>query len=236
MRLFEKLFNFGPEEIAQSERRLQARYAVAPDFPLVVAVAGHGWNGTGRAGDLGPGGLGLVLDRGPAVDTGSTVRLGLRLEGFEILANGQLRHSRPRESRGFHCGVSLSFADEAEREAFHQMLVPISVGASLAPVKAAPAKAEPAGLKASVFQGEYASRLTAWSRPGGEWTRFEFEVDGHVIRGDAARAGLELVARPSVRPPDSAAGELRRLFRWTVLNLNEKIPAELRKFLGSLLG
>jgi hypothetical protein len=250
MKLFHQLFNFRADELQREERRLQSRYPVGTDFPLMVAVAGQGWNGTGRAENLAVGGLGLRLDRGPAVDTGSAVRVGLLLEGYEILASGELRHVRPGQGRGFTGGVSLTFADNAARQAYLQLLIPVSIGCTLAPVDGARIQQDEPGIRKAVFGGESASRLTVWSRESGETPgpfSFEFAVGDHLVRGRAGTPGIQTLSRVDDQRPhrvtdfaahsgDALDAEIKRLFRWMVLNFTETVPAAERKFLRSFAG
>jgi hypothetical protein len=250
MKLFKQLFNFGADEVQQTERRLQSRYAVGPEFPITAAVAGNGWNGAGRVQNLAVGGLGLALDRGPAVDTGSTVRLGLRLEGYEILIGGQLRHVRPRTSGGFTCGVSLTFEDPAARHEYLQLLIPVSIGCSLAPIDNARVRQDEPGITKAVYAGESASRLTVWSRAEGAKPgpfSFEFSVGEHLVRGREGTPGVQTFSRVDDQRPhrvtdfaahagDALDGELKQLFRWAALNFRSTVPAPERKFLLTFAG
>ena len=250
MKLFKKLFNFQADELQQAERRLQSRYAVGTDFPLLAAVAGNGWNGAGRVQNLAVGGLGLVLDRGPAVDTGAAVKVGLRLESYEILAAGLLRHVRVRAGGGFTCGVSLTVDDPGARQAYLQLLIPVSIGCSLAPVDRTRVRQDEPGLRKTVYAGESASRLTVWSREEGAErgpVSFELAVGEHLVRGRAGTPGVQTFSRVDDQRPHRVTDfvahhggpldrELKQLFRWTVQNLREGVPAAVRKFLGGFAG
>lgn len=250
MKLFHQLFSFGAEELPQAERRLQSRYAVGSDFPLRAAVAGPGWNGTGQVRNLAVGGLGLALDRGPAVDTGAAVRVALGLEGFEIISDGFLRHVRRRADGGFSCGVSLTLAEAAARRAYLQLLIPVSIGCTLAPVDAARVRQDEPGIHKAVYAGESAARLTVWSRGGGPRPvpfSFEFSVGEHLVRGRGDAPGVQTFSRVDDQRPhrvtDFAAhgdgpidADLKRLFRWVALNFRPAIPVGERRFLLGFAG
>ncbi len=250
MKLFQKLFNFGADEMEQTERRLQSRYLIGPDFPLAVSVAGSGWDSDGRIQDMAVGGIGVVLAGGPAVDTGATVRIGLRLERFDISMRGQLRWVRVGVEGGFHCGISLEFPDSAVRQEYLQLLIPVSIGASVIPVDAALVRQDEPGIRKEVYAGESAARLTVWRRETDPESAapfgFEFAVGDHVVRPRPGGVGLMTFSRvnderphrvtdyaPQAGVDDVMDAELKRLFRWAMFNLRDNVSEPAR---GYLLG
>jgi hypothetical protein len=244
MKFFQQLFDIPAEEVPKVERRLQQRYAIGADFQLAAAVAGDDWNGIGNVRDIGVGGIGVTLDRGPAVDTGASVRVGLRIDGLEVITSGQLRHLRPRTPRGLHCGLSLTLDEPKARQAFLQLLIPVSVGASMVP-RAKPLPADEPGVTKSAYTGESSSSLTISTRSRSatpEPESFELTIGDYIIRGDRPPNLLFFTRSPMpiAAPGDKpgvATGELgddvKRLFRWCILNMSHLAPAEtkyLRRF------
>jgi hypothetical protein len=248
MKLFQRLFNFQPEELEQTERRLQRRYSVGPDFPLALSVAGNGWESDGRVQDMAVGGIGVVLAGGPAVDTGAAVRVSLRLERFQISTPGQLRYVREGVEGGFHCGVSLEFPDSTVRQAYTQLLIPVSIGASLALLDPTLVKQDEPGIRKEVYEGDAAARLTLWRREGERDTAppfgFEFTMGDHLVRPRPGGAGVQTFSRVNDERPhritdfaphagmdDVMDAELKRLFRWAMFNLRDNVPESARSYL-----
>jgi hypothetical protein len=244
MKFFQQLFDIPADEVPKVERRLQRRYPIGADFQLAAAVVGDDWNGIGNVRDIAVGGIGVTLDRGPVVDMGSTVRIGLRIDGLEVITSGQLRHQRAREPRGFHFGFSLGLDETKARQAFLQLLIPVSVGASMVP-RPRPLPMDEPGVTKSAYSGESSSSLIVSSRlrtGAPEPESFELTVGDYIIRGDRppnlmffTRSPMP-IASPGEKP-DVPTGELgddvKRLFRWCILNMSQLAPAEakyLRRF------
>ncbi|HVU17567.1 MAG TPA: PilZ domain-containing protein [Candidatus Didemnitutus sp.] len=245
MKFFSQLFDIPAEDVPKVERRLQKRYAIGPDFHLAVAVVGDDWNATGNVRDIAVGGLGVTLDRGPAVDTGSNVKVGLRIDGLEVITQGRLRHQRARTPRGLNGGLSLDFDDPKARQAFLQLLIPVSVGASLVTRASRPIEDVEPGVTKSYYAGESAASLSVSSRNKGgvsEAFAFELKIDEYIIRGDRppnlmffTRGPMPIASpgdKPSV-PTGELGDDVKRLFRWCVLNMTHLPPTEakyLRRF------
>ncbi|HEY4299448.1 MAG TPA: PilZ domain-containing protein [Candidatus Didemnitutus sp.] len=244
MKFFQQLFDIPAEEVPKVERRLQRRYAIGADFQLAVAVAGDNWNAIGNVRDIAVGGVGVTLDRGPEVDGGPSVRVGLRIDGLEVITSGNLRHLRPRTPRGLHCGLSLSLDEPKVRQAFLQLLIPVSVGASMVP-HPRPLPIDEPGVTKSSYAGESSSSLIVSTRSRSatsEPESFELIIGDYIIRGDRPPNLLFFTRSPMpiAAPGDKpgvATGELgddvKRLFRWCVLNMSHLSPAEskyLRRF------
>jgi len=242
MKLFQRLFNFLPGEIQQAERRLQSRYAIGPDFPLTVGLAFGDWSGAGKVRDLAVGGVGVFFAKKPGFEAGVTVRIALGLEKHEILAEGLVRHVRP-EKGGLLCGLSLDHEARGTRQAFLQLLIPVATGVSLQPLKPELIKQNEPGLRKIVYADD-STRLTVWERESGSGPfSFEFSMGDHLVRGQAGGSALQTFSRVhEVRPhrvaefaPNTAGSELeadvRRLFRWSALNIQGNLPAAHREML-----
>ena len=172
------------------------------------------------------------------------------LEGFEIKAAANLRYVRPAD-HGFHCGLTLGFSQPENRTAYLQLLVPIAIGSTLAKVEGAGSnpQVEPE-FDRITFTGESDSKLTVWCRRDGTATpeTFEFQVEEYFVRGRAVDRGLSVFSlvdddRPH-RAKDTAPlfqtgsrveTEIRQLFRWSALNMQQNVPDRLRGFLRTFL-
>ncbi|MFI5357478.1 MAG: PilZ domain-containing protein, partial [Opitutales bacterium] len=246
MRLFKKLFNFPLAEMDQVEHRLQKRYTVAADFPLALTVTGAGWTGPGRVLDVAVDGVGFGVDPGLAVKSGQAVQLGFGLDGCEIPAHGEVRYARPAPE-GLLCGVRIQFTNLEARQEYLQLLIALSIGGSLVPVDPKLVRQGEPGIHKVVLAGESASQLTLWTRPAGSTVSpfgFELAVGDHLVRGRRGGAGLQTFStgndlRPqptkerATQPGDVTDGELKRLYRYVVLNLPASQPPAVRRFLQS---
>jgi hypothetical protein len=248
--IFQKLFSVLADESKQAERRLKNRYAVGPSFPLAVALSSTSGISRGRIANISAGGLGVIVDRKPEIDPANPGQISFILEGFEIKAAAQLRYIRPTDE-GFHCGLTLGFAQPENRTAYLQLLVPIAIGSTLAKVEGVGSspQAEPEFDKI-IFTGESDSKLTVWCRRDGSATpeTFEFQVEEYFVRGRALDRGLNVFSlvdddRPH-RAKDTAPlfhtgsrleVEIRQLFRWSALNMQQNVPDRLRGFLRTFL-
>jgi len=248
--LFRKLFNFRSDEMQQAERRLASRYTVLPTFPLTVSVASDLGDSAASIVDLSGGGAGLMLKKPLALETGAGVRLKFMLENEPFVARAAVRHIRQAEG-GLLCGFSISMEDLEGRKAFLQLLVPVSIGSSLKRVTLSHAPIAEPGLERVLFEGDSNSRLIVWNRTedGGGPDSFEFQVGDYFVRGRAADRKVRAYSlvddeRPH-RAKDTAPlfstdnvleNEIGRLFRWSVLNLQDGVPEETRGFLRSFFG
>ncbi|HWA08582.1 MAG TPA: PilZ domain-containing protein [Opitutaceae bacterium] len=247
--IFQKLFKFRSDD-KQPERRLKNRYAVGPSFPLVVSLSAGGGSSRGRVANISAGGLGIVVDQKPAAETAAVAQISFILESFEIKAAATIRYVRPAD-QGFHCGLTLTFHEPESRFSYLQLLMPIAIGSTLA-------RSESGGSGPHVepefdrltFTGESDSKLTIWCRKDALATpeNFEFQVEEYFVRGRALDRSLSVFSlvdddRPH-RAKDTAPlfqtgsgleTEIRQLFRWSALNMQQNIPDRLRGFLRSFL-
>ncbi len=248
--IFQKLFSFRGDDLKQVERRLKNRYSVGSSFPLAVSLSAGGRSHRGRIVNISTGGLGIVVDDTPAIDPMTPAQIAFLLEGFEIKTNAQVRYVRPAE-QGFHCGVTLGFDQPEVRTAYLQLLVPISIGSTLARIEGAGSgpHIEPEFERVS-FSGESDSKLTVWCRRDGSATpeNFEFQVEEYFVRGRAIDRGLSVFSlvdddrphraketAPLFQTGSRIETEIRQLFRWSALNMQQNIPDRLRGFLRTFI-
>jgi hypothetical protein len=248
--IFQKLFNFRTDDIKRVERRLKNRYTVGPSFPLSVALSAGGQVFRGRIGNISTGGLGIVVEQKPDVDPTAPAQIAFIFEGHEIKTAACVRYVRPADL-GFQCGLTLGFDRPEARTAYLQLLVPISIGSTLARVEGGGSNphVEPE-FERLAFAGESDSKLTVWCRRDGLATpeNFEFQVDEYFVRGRAIDRGLSVFSlvdddRPH-RAKDTAPlfqtgsrleTEIKQLFRWSALNMQQNVPDRLRGFLRTFV-
>jgi hypothetical protein len=156
--LFRRLFNFRSEEIQQAERRLISRYTVTPEFPLSLRVKMEANEIDATVVDLSGGGVGLSLGKVFELQVGQSVRLEFRLDDEPFHARATVRHARVKDGRT-HCGLAVDLDDLEGRKAYLQLLIPVSIGCSLARVALSRAPIEEPGLERLVFEGESNSRM-----------------------------------------------------------------------------
>ena len=248
--IFQKLFRFRAEDHKQVERRLKSRYSVGQSFPLAVSLTAGGRSHHGRIVNISTGGLGIIVDEKPETDAITPAQIAFILEGFEIKTTALVRYVRPA-AQGFHCGLTLGFDQAEVRTAYLQLLVPIAIGSTLTRVEGGGSgpHVEPEFERVS-FSGESDSKLTVWCRRDGSATpeNFEFQVEEYFVRGRAIDRGLSVFSlvnddRPH-RAKDTAPlfqtgsrleTEIRQLFRWSALNMQQNIPDRLRGFLRTFV-
>ncbi len=248
--IFQKLFKSRSGDNKQAERRLKNRYAVGPSFPLVVSLSAGGGNFRGRIVNISAGGLGIIVDQKPDVDAAAVAQIAFILESFEIKASASVRYVRPAD-QGFHCGLTLAFDEPDTRTSYLQLLMPIAIGSTLVQSEGGGSgpHVEPEFDKLT-FMGESDSKLTVWCRRDGSATpeNFEFQVEEYFVRGRAIDRGLSVFSlvdddRPH-RAKDTAplfqtgSGlelEIKQLFRWSALNMQQNVPDRLRGFLRTFL-
>jgi hypothetical protein len=147
-----------------------------------------------------------------------------------------------------HCGLEVGLDDIPGRKAYLQLLIPVSIGATLAKSEGSRSPIPEPNLDRIIYGGDSGSWLTVWVRkdPNQSPESFEFQVDDYFVRGhgsDPAIRAFSLVDddRPH-RAKDTAPlfglnnrleQEIRQLFRWSVLNAGENIPPKIRSFLAT---
>ena len=242
-----RLFQILPDQLHPTQRREQNRYLVGPEFPLGLTLSAENWSGQGRTIDLAMGGIGALFPADARFEANNVIQVTFKLEAFEITLLGRVRHVRP-EQGGRLCGIRLVSGDTAGHQEYLQLLLPVAIGSSLGPVDAKRVRQDEPGVVKSIYEGESESRLTIWSRGEGPTAKafsFELAVGDHLARG---QEGGELKIFSHVDPlrkhrvsdviaqgGNALDDEVRRLFKWSVLNLRDPVPAPARDFLISFL-
>ncbi len=245
--LFQRIFDFRKNNILQLEQRLNHRYTPGPMFALRATLNMAGRDRTGGIHNMSATGVGLLLERDPALVGGRSGRLRLALDEYELILNARLIHAQPRED-GFFCGLTLDFEDFTAQKAYLQLLQPIAIGCTLQPVPAERVIQNEAQFTKLSYRGESNSVLSVWreNSPAATLHSFEFMMQDYFVRADAKVRVMEVFQRAQLdRPPQlkvsapmvdvlgGANDEVRQLFRWIVPNLPAVVPGDVRGFLQS---
>lgn len=182
----------------------------------------------------------------------------LNLGSYRLELEGRIAHFRcfTRQAR---CGVAFNFPDVETQKAYLQLLEPIMIGATLAPVESKP---DPTGLHREQYAGKNAALLTVWRQaPGGEVASFDFRMNRYGVRWrtglaelipyqleEQKPAGTRPVLRLKMRSPEkqderppelplteAQEEEVRWLFVLSISNLSASMPADLRVFFTALV-
>ncbi|AOS44700.1 PilZ domain protein [Lacunisphaera limnophila] len=244
MLFFKKILESKKPE-APTDRRVAARYAVLPGFPLktVLNIAGRddlgellkgeGMDWTGKLINLSATGARVQMPRTMLAQRGDPCRLKLDMQGYELVVPGTIAHvTERRDSLVF--GLTLNLAASGTAAAFRQLVELVALGSTLKQVK--PLQPDESGYMAEQYAGEPESRLIVWRQLAGrEVAAFEFQLKDCVVRGLAGRAGLECFTGTegaTRRPASGVRGEeILRLYQWVVLNLAPELPTDVRTFL-----
>lgn len=225
-----------------SERRVAARYAVLPGFPLKTVLTitgrddlgepleGEGTDWTGRLINLSSTGARVQMPRTVIAQRGDVCQLKLDMQGYELVVPGSIAHvAERRDSLVF--GLALDLEASRTAAAFRQLVELVALGSTLKEIK--PLQPDASGYLVEQYGGEPSSLLTVWRQMAGrEAAAFEFQLKDCVVRGLAGRAGVECFAgtdAKATRPASGAkGGEILRLYQWVVLNLAPAVPADVR--------
>lgn len=258
--LFKKILNFSSEAVAASDKRGATRYAAGHPFPFksIVTLIGHDGEGrplpndkhgqdwAGRLVNLSATGASMQIHSAAAGIRGEPCKFKLSLDGFLLEIPGTVAHFR-NYPQYVLCGVSLNFTDPELQKAYLQVLEPVIIGATLAPVDPKSVKQETPGLYREQFRNAKNCALNVWrSGPGGEIQSFDFRLDNYGVRWGSGMTELEIYFRNDLKgkgtaPPfggrltDAQQEEVRWLFCLSVPNLPKSVPADIRKFLGQLV-
>jgi hypothetical protein len=223
---------------------------VGPAFPLTATLAVADRPFAGTVHNLSAEGLGFLTDFGPELATaGGVAHVGLDLGGFQFALRAELKHGRPLAGR-FLCGLALHFDEFDVQKSYLQLMLPVVIGASLQKLEGGLVRQDEPLLHKLAFAGDALSKLTVWTKRADprDFDSFELRMEECYVKGRAAPRRLQTFSLAAVnRAPDGEkilpvafAGsqldeEIVRLFRWSVLNMQANVPAEIRQFLGTLV-
>jgi hypothetical protein len=259
MFLFKKILDFQKSDGGLLDKRGAKRYAVGARYPLKAKINLPARDGEGNAL---PPGKGAPMDWGCQLANLSTTGTNVRLHPAAVAAAGETcTFKLELDNRLFEtpatvvhfrtapqyvsCGVALNFPDHHTRKAYLQMMEPVVIGSTLAPVAGGKVKQDLPGLVKEQYEGESESLLSVWRDAAGKNPKlFEILLHDYCIRGNTELPGLKITyrdgakaAKKASRPafpvalPPSLKSEVRQLFQLVVPNLGKPVPAEVRRFL-----
>ncbi len=254
--LFRRIFDFQKTEIPHVEQRMNRRYTPGRTFPLRAELRGaQGWQSV-EIRNLSATGLALTTGSAmaPAAElpgrSGPTADLRLTLGEHVLDLKARTAHAQPGDAETV-CGFELLFEDFNQQKTWLQLLQPVALGSTLAPVDPARVQQrEPQFIK-QVFRGEADAVLSVWlaKTAGTPLHSFEFRTGEFFVQADAQTRRMEVffreeqedthkgkITRPVFDMSGGANEEVRQLFRWVVPNIPDTIPDDIRTFLRLIAG
>jgi len=259
MLLFKKILDFQKTDGGLLDKREAKRYTVGAKYPLKAKINLPARDGEGNAL---PPGKGAPMDWGCQLANLSTSGVSIRLHPAAIAASGDVCEFKLElDNRLFEtpatvayfrtvpqyvtCGVVLNFPDHYTRKAYLQMMEPVVIGSTLAPVASGKVKQDLPGLLKEQYEGESETVLSVWRDASGKNPKlFEILLHDYCLRGNTELPGLKITYRDGAKPgkkvsrpgfpvalPSSLKNEVRQLFQLLVPNLAKPVPAEVRRFL-----
>lgn len=231
-------------EERSAERRGKPRYPISPDFALqahlrppatgpeagrekTVSTDAAGWDC--RVLDCSEDGIRVQMLPSFRVQAQALCHLILSVQSFELVVPCRIANVR---HQGAHVifGLTLAIEDEATWAAYWQFLEVVALGATLK-LHRQTSKPDASGYTVESWTNSRPARLTVWRHPSGSaLVAFEFRLKSYLVRA-AAGGAVEFLTGSAARPTTPArTEEIRRLFRWVVLNLNDSVPVDVRNF------
>jgi hypothetical protein len=259
--LFKRILNFKKEATTSGDKRSVLRYPVGQPFQFkaVLTLVGHDGEGqaiqgdrtgqdwAGRLVDLAESGASIQLHSAAAAHRGEPCRFRLSLDEYLLEIPGTIAHFRNYPQYAL-CGFSFEFADSETKQAYLQVLEPVSIGAMLAPVDPKKIKKDNTGLLKEQYQGTPRASLTVWRKAAtGEIHSFDYRMHDYGARWSEGMTEVEAYGRaeitaagrkttpPFVHLTNAQLEEVRWLFCLSVPNLAKAVPLDVRKFLAKLV-
>jgi hypothetical protein len=258
--LFKRILNFSKAVVYRREKRKDQRSAAGHPFPFktVLTVLGHDSEGrtvqqdsqgvdwAGRLANLSASGASIHLHSAATGARGDRCRFSFSRDDYLLSIPGTIAYFRAYPQYML-CGLKFNFNNFDTRKAYLQLLEPVIVGASLAPVDAKKVNQDSAGLHKLQFKGSTPALLTVWRQaPGGKLHSFDFRMNDYGVRWSEGMPEVEAYGMETLNssgrktaPPylpltTAQLKEVRWLFRLAVPNLSEAVPRDIRKFMASL--
>lgn len=261
MLLFKRILNFNKAAAVPGDKRKIQRHPVGQPFPFktVITLIGHDGEGkpilndakgqdwAGRLANLSTSGASIQVHSAAIGIRGEPCRFKLSLDKYLLEIPGTIAHFRTHQQYNL-CGFSYVFPDFEIQKAYLQVLEPVSIGATLAPVDAKKIKQNTAGLHLEQYCGTESSRLNVWRPvPDGAIHSFDFRMNDYGVRWTEGMAEVEpygmaklnpsgkKTASPFVHLTETQLEEVRWLFCLAVPNIAKAVPSDIRKFLAKLV-
>jgi hypothetical protein len=164
------------------------------------------------------------------MQAGDLRALRLKVEDFDLNVPCRVANINPHAA-GMIFGLMLDLEDEANFDAYWQLLEAVVLGSSLK-LHSRTAKPDESGYLLEHYACSRPARLSIWRHPVNETiAAFEFRLKRQVVRAVAGNQ-LEFLTEPGSRPAQPAGvTEIQRLFSRMVPNLSQTVPQDVREFL-----
>ncbi len=241
---FKRILRFKKETIQQQELRHAQRYPIAAESPLQCVVQLGSRYRSAQPLNLSGSGVSLRLPKDVEVTRGQTCRITFAVEKYQLPVNATIVHLR-RDDRHVTIGFSLQFSDFENQQAYLQLLDPIAIGTTLAPLANDGLRFAEPGIITDRYESPADAQLTVWrSFAGQALLGFEFQLHENYVRCRGTPPQLEVYTStgtapvlpgynaPTLRKAGDKSADIRRHFRWVVPHLGKAIPEDVRAFLA----
>lgn len=243
MPLFDRILDFKESLARQKEQRRERRYPPGRNFPLQATIDVAGEPRIARLLDISPGGAGLQV-AGPSYTVGADAKLHLMIDDLWMEFPCRIAHLKTLPV-GCRLGLMARFDNLESEKSFLQLLQPIVLGSALRPVPPEEVPQDDPTMFKLAFTGTPGSSLMVWRQydATGDLASFLWLMDDYAVRGDTTVGVMQLSTRQQLERPGKRKrlstgrlrgaidGEIRQLFRWTMLNLPKEVPGDIRTFL-----
>ena len=277
--------NLGKKAGAPADQRKSLRYQISPTFPIKAVLSlvdksvglnppagdgkvslksnGAGWKDwSGTLVDLSATGANIHVNLAAVAFPDDQCRMKFSLGSYHLEIPATIAHF-VCYSHYAVCGVQFNFPGTVSEKAYLQVLEPVIIGTSLAPIASEP---DGAGRPREQYAGKNSSLLTITrEEEGGGIMSFDFRLNRYGVRWTAGMTELRTyslqegsvapvkpVAKPTLKlklkspekvepvPPsgtltEAQDEEARWLFCLAVSNLAPAVAEDTRKFLLSLV-
>jgi len=258
--LFKRILNFTKAGAYRREKRKAQRYDAGHPFPFktVLTVLGHDSEGrtvqkddsgvdwAGRLTNLSASGASIQVQSAAAGGRGDRCQFSFSRDDYLLKIPGTIAYFRAYPQYML-CGLSFDFPDFDARKAYLQLLEPVIVGASLAPVDPKKVRQDSAGLYKEQFKGSTPALLTVWRQAqGSKIHSYDFRMNDYGVRWSVGMTEVEpygmvsvnatgrKTAPPYIQLTEAQLKEVRWLFRLAVPNIAKAVPSDVRKFMVNL--
>ena len=250
--LFKSILEIDKESVPADDKRKMPRYALGDNFAfktkLTLFSSGAKINDDkGKDWSVTPVNLSV---------TGASVQLSLAAVAFQKekcqlkFGHGEYLLEIPATIAHFRCcsqyslcGIVFNFPTPELQQAYLQLLEPVIIGNSLAPIEAVP---DTSGSHVEQFAGiNTATTLSVWrDAPEGQITGFDFRMRHYGVRWSDGAAELDVYGlgepdasgnQEAVALTETQHEEVQWLFCLAVPNLAKVVPLDIRRFLAGLV-
>lgn len=261
MLLFKRILNFSKATVGSGDKRQQQRYPVGHPFPFktILALIGHDGEGkplpndhkgqdwAGRLSNLSGTGASIQLHSAAVGLRGEHCIFKIRLDEYRLDIPSTVAHFRSYQNYAL-CGFSFNFPDFETEKAYLQLLEPVTIGASLVAVEAKKVRQDAEGLIKEEYVGTGSCRLHIWRQSTADRIHsFDFRMNDYGVRWSEGMTEVEPYgikhqtgagkksAETVLHLTPTQLEDVRWLFCLAVPNLAKGVPADVRKFLTSLV-